>query len=85
MTKDKALMIQDLINDGIIQRHAPTSVVATIEHYTEDDFQVIVEPDINNCGHSFHHIEVIADISRGFKVHSYIVITADDKIKVILF
>lgn len=74
MTKDKALMIQERINDGIEQRYKPAAVIADIAEIVENDFRVDVRPDRFNSGDAFHHIEMIADVSRGFDVHAYAVI-----------
>ena len=68
-------MILDRINNGNYNLYKPTAVVADIEELYEDeyekDYRIDVRPDIKNDGNSFHHIELIADIARGFDVHSY--------------
>lgn len=88
MTKDKALMIQERINNGNHNMYKPTTVIADIEEFCEDDYEkdyrIEVKPDTKNEGNSFHHIELIADIARGFNVHAYAVIV-DNIIHVRLF
>lgn len=88
MTKDKAQMIQDRINNGNHNLYKSTAVIADIEELYEDeyekDYRIDVRPDIKNVGNSFHHIETIADIARGFDVHAYAVIV-DNTIHVRLF
>lgn len=88
MTKDKAMMIQDRINNGNNNMYKPTAVIANIEEFGEDDYEndyrIDVRPDIKNEGNSFHHIPLIADIARGFDVHTYAAIV-DNTIHVILF
>lgn len=74
MTKDKALMIQERINTGIEQRYKPVAVIADIKEIAKNDFRVDVRPDRFNLGDAFHHIETIADVSRGFDVNTYAVI-----------
>ena len=74
MTKDKALMIQERINYGNEQNHKPTAVIADIEEMFENDFRVHVRPDELNEGDSFHQMELMTDIARGFYVHTYAVI-----------
>lgn len=71
MTKDKALMIQERINDARDNVYKPTAVIADISEMIENDYRVDVRPDKFNDGDSFHHIELIADIARGFNVHAY--------------
>lgn len=75
MTKDKAQMILDRINNGNHKMYKPTAVIAYIEEFYEDDYQndyrIDVKPDTKNEGNSFHHIGLIADIARGFDVHAY--------------
>ena len=77
-------MIQDRINNGTHNIYKYTRIVAAIEEETENDFAVEVNPDIDNEGNSFYHIELIADIARGFDVHTHATIV-DDKIQVRLF
>lgn len=87
MTKEKALMIQERINNGNHNKYKPTSVIAFIEEPIDNDYndyRIDVRPDIKNEGNSFHHIELVADISRGFDVHTYAVIE-DDIIHVRLY
>lgn len=88
MTKDKAQMIQERINNGTHNMYKPTAVIAEIEELYEDDYEtdyrIDVKPDTKNEGNSFHHIEVIADIARGFDVHAYAEIV-DNIIHVRLF
>ena len=84
MTKDKALMIQERINDGNKQRYKPTAVIADIEEMLENDFRVHVRPDGLNKGDSFHQMELITDIARGFYVHAFAVIV-DGTIHVKIF
>ena len=88
MTKDKALMIQERINNGNHNTYKPTAVIADIEEFCEDDYEkdyrIEVKPDTKNEGNSFHHIELIADIARGFDVHAYAEIV-DNIIHVRLF
>lgn len=88
MTKDKALLIQDIINNGTHNLYKPTAVIADIEEFCEDDYEkdyrIDVKPDTKNKGNSFHHIELIADIARGFDVQAYADIV-DNIIYVILF
>ena len=71
-------MIQDRINNGNHNLYKPTAVIADIEELYEDDYhndyRIEVKPDIKNDGNSFHHIQLIADISRGFDVNAYAVI-----------
>lgn len=74
MTKDKALMIEERINDATENAYKETAVIAEIGEIAENDFRVDVRPGKFNFGDSFHHIETIADISRGFGVHTYAVI-----------
>ena len=68
--------------------YKPTAVIAEIEELYEDDYEtdyrIDVKPDTKNEGNSFHHIEVIADIARGFDVHAYAEIV-DNIIHVRLF
>lgn len=60
MTKDKALMIQDRINNGNHNSYKFAAVIADIEElYVDDyknDYRIDVKPDIKNDGNSFHHI-----------------------------
>lgn len=84
MTKDKAMMIQDRINNGDHNMFLYTAVRATIEEYMENEFEIDVKPDTLNEGNSFHHIDLIADIARGFGVSTYASIV-DDVIHVRLF
>ena len=86
MTKDKALMILDRINNESVNGYKPTAVIANIlyEDEYEKDYRIDVKPDTKNEGNSFHHIQLIADISRGFDVHAYAVIV-DNIIHVRLF
>ena len=81
-------MIQERINNGTHNMYKPTAVIADIEEFCEDDYEkdyrIEVKPDTKNEGNSFHHIEVIADITRGFDVHAYAVIV-DNIIHVRLF
>lgn len=78
MTKDKAQMILERINNESVNGYKPTAVIASIEELYEDDYhndyRIEVKPDIKNDGNSFHHIQLIADISRGFDVNAYAVI-----------
>lgn len=78
MTKDKAQMILERINNESVNGYKPTAVIASIEELYEDDYhndyRIDVKPDIKNDGNSFHHIQLIADISRGFDVNAYAVI-----------
>ena len=84
MTKDKALMIRERINDGIEQRYKSTAVIADIEEMFKKDFCVHVRPDRFNEGDCFHQIELIADIARGFDVNAFAVIV-DGTIHVKIF
>lgn len=88
MTKDKALMIVERINNGNHNGYELTAVIAYIEEFDEDDYEkdyrIDVKPDTENEGNSFHHIQLIADISRGFNVNAYAVIV-DNIIHVRLF
>lgn len=88
MTKDKALMILDRINNKSVNGYKPTAVIAYIEEFDEDDYEkdykIDVRPDTKNNGNSFHHIKLIADIARGFDVNAYAVIV-DNIIHVRLF
>lgn len=75
MTKEKAQMILERINNDTVNSYKPTAVIASIEETYEDDYQydyrIDVKPDIKNDGNSFHHIQLISDIARGFDVHTY--------------
>ena len=88
MTKDKALMIQERINNGVHNSYKPTAVIADIEELYEDDYEkdyrIDVRPDRYNAGNSFHHIPLIADIAGGFDVHAYVELV-DNTIHVRLF
>lgn len=88
MTKDKAQMILERINKKSENCYKPTAVIASIEEFGEDDYEndyrIDVKPDTKNEGNSFHHIELIADIARGFDVHAYAEIV-DNIIHVRLF
>ena len=88
MTKDKAQMILERINNENENAYKPTAVIAYIEELYEDeyekDYRIDVKPDIKNNGNSFHHIQLIADIARGFDVHAYVEIV-DNIIHVRLF
>lgn len=88
MTKDKAQMILERINNGNNNAYKPTAVIAYIEEFYEDDYEkdyrIDVRPDTKNEGNSFHHIGLIADIARGFDVNAYAVIV-DNIIHVRLF
>ena len=68
-------MIQDRINNDTVNAYKSTAVIASIEELYEDDYQndycIDVKPDIKNDGNSFHHIQLIADIARGFDVNAY--------------
>lgn len=68
-------MILERINNESVNRYKPTAVIASIEELYVDDYQndyrIEVKPDIKNDGNSFHHIQLIADISRGFDVNAY--------------
>lgn len=68
-------MILDRINNESVNSYKPTAVIASIEELYEDDYEtdyrIDVKPDTKNDGNSFHHIELIADITRGFDVHTY--------------
>lgn len=81
-------MIQERINNAHENVYKPTAVKAYIEELYEDDYQndyrIDVKPDIKNEGNSFHHIDLIADIARGFDVHTYAEIV-DNIIHVRLF
>lgn len=81
-------MIQERINNGEHNNYKPTAVIAHIEEFFEDeyenDYRIDVRPDRCNEGNSFHHIEMVADIARGFDVRTY-AITEDDVIHVKLF
>ena len=86
MTKDKAQMILERINNESVNGYKPTAVIANIlyEDEYEKDYRIDVKPDTKNEGNSFHHIQLIADIARGFDVHAYAVIV-DNIIHVRLF
>ena len=84
MTKDKALIIQDRINDATENAYKETAVIAEIGEKAENDFRVDVSQDIFNVGDSFHKMEMIADIARELSVHTYAVIE-DGTIHVKLF
>lgn len=81
-------MILDRINNGNHNMYKPTAVIANIEEFCKDDYEkdyrIDVRPDIKNEGNSFHHIQLIADIARGFDVHTYAAIV-DNIIHVRLF
>ena len=88
MTKEQAQMIQERINNAHENVYKPTAVKAYIEEFDEDDYEkyyrIDVRPDTKNEGNSFHHIDLIADIARGFDVHTYAEIV-DNIIHVRLF
>lgn len=84
MTKEKALLIQELINNKNGNQYEATSVIASIRELDENDFRVDVKPDRFNVGDTFYHIESIADIARAYDVDTYAVIE-DDTIHVKLF
>lgn len=81
-------MILNRINDKSVNGYKPTAVIADIEEFDEDDYEkdyrIDVRPDTKNNGNSFHHIQLIADIARGFDVNAYAVIV-DNTIHVRLF
>lgn len=81
-------MILERINNDTVNAYKPTAVIASIEELYEDEYEndygIDVKPDIKNDGNSFHHIELIADITRGFDVHAYAEIV-DNIIHVRLF
>lgn len=68
-------MILERINNENVNVYKPTAIIASIEELYEDeyekDYRIDVRPDIKNEGNSFHHIQLIADIARGFDVHAY--------------
>ena len=67
-------MIQERINNVTENAYKKTAVIAEIGEIAENDFRVDVRPDTFNVGDSFHKMEMIADIARGFSVHTYAVI-----------
>jgi len=81
-------MILDRINNCKDNAYEPTAVIAHIEEFikvdNEMEYRIDVRPDTKNEGDSFHHIGLIADITRGFDVNAYAVIV-DNTIHVILF
>lgn len=81
-------MILERINNATDNVYKPTAVIAYIDELYEDDYEtdyrIDVKPDTKNEGNSFHHIELIADIARGFDVHAYAEIV-DNIIHVRLF
>lgn len=81
-------MILNRINDKSVNGYKPTAVIAYIEEFDEDDYEkdyrIDVRPETKDNGNSFHHIQLIADISRGFDVNAYAVIV-DNIIHVKLF
>lgn len=81
MKKSLANQIAKLWNENHVGSYEPTKTQAIVcESSVKGDYYVEVHPiGEENNGHSFHHIEVLANIEGAFKVSAYI--TQDEEHK----
>ena len=67
-------MMADFINEGPHNRYQDTSIFAEV---IGDDLgcEVKIYPSVMNTKPAeFNHIEVLTDMARGFRVHTYLTI-----------
>ena len=67
-------MMADFINEGPHNSYQNASIFAEVIEDGEN-YEVKVYPSVMNTKpSSFHHVEVLTDMARGFQVHTYLTI-----------
>ena len=82
MKKSLANTICKLWNEQHVSSYEPTKTHAIVcENPIKGDYTVEVHPcGDENDGHSFHHIEKLANIEGAFRVSAYITQDEDNKL-----
>lgn len=87
MKKSLANQIERLWNEKHAGSYGPTRTKAVVmEGGRTDDFSVEIIPDKGNGndGSSFHHQEEMTDVTRAFKVSSYVALSTIDGAQVVI-
>lgn len=72
MKRTQANMMADFINEGPHNRFEDTSIIAEVIG-DEQGYEVKIYPSVMNTKPSeFYHAEVLTDMARGFRVHTYL-------------
>lgn len=85
MKKSLANQIAKLWNENFAGSYEPTKTKAEVtQNGVKGDYAVEIVPDGINVGNSFHHNEEVTDISRAFKVSSYLSTREKDGIAIVI-
>lgn len=83
MKKALANQIAKLWNENFCGSYKPTKTKAVVTG-VKGDFSVEIVPDGINVGNSFHRNEEVTDISRAFKVSSYLTTSTKDELTIVI-
>lgn len=85
MKKALANQIAKLWNENFTGSYEPTKTKAIVnKNGVNGDFSVEIVPDGINVGNSFHHNDEVTDVSRAFKVSSYMTTSTKDGFPIVI-